>query len=300
MEIWIASHMNTYERLEKFKQCIQSLFRLYSNNNSFKIVISMSFENDSFKEQVLNFLDKSITIYCHETKLHQFSHYYYLWSIKRYEKNHRIMFMDDDDLLIDFPPEFNTQFSVSSNQYLCDHTSTYNELINNNLSEYDTDRDFSGYSCFLNQLDNYFTNEHHKLHEIERNFEDIHFMRYIDALEGNLQARVPYIFHRYTGHGDNWVPKFYDDVIKYLVPPKFEGTHLVPLNQVEDLYNSEVCKEILNGEDTLVSKLQKIKTELQNYVRIITETNDMSSIEDIKIKMKNLHYEMDNLAEQPF
>ena len=156
--VLIASNIDSYERFEHLSQTLESL----NKKEIEKIIISMSFcENLCENIDIKNVMSKysNILLTCQMNKMYQFEHYNFIY-VNYFKENiqnnidinKRVMFINDDDMLIDIPEEFKTDKIILGYQHPVDTSSNFSELME--LKDIDDKNiiDFSGYSCLIKDL----------------------------------------------------------------------------------------------------------------------------------------------------
>lgn len=196
--IWITSHIDSLERLEILKLTLDSISRQKID----LVVISISFESDLnfdsniVKLELLEFIQTIQFVFIFsESKLFQFGHYRKIYELYKIEQNNRVIFLDDDDLLLSLPDEYNSDKNVLSKQYI---NKTYeqkhfnvDQINSSDKSNFHIDTDFSGCSCLISKLGSYF-----KLNRdiIADSLEDTKFMEFLQN-DTHLIPEIPFIFH---------------------------------------------------------------------------------------------------------
>lgn len=177
--------------------------------------ISISFNNkkeytkyEKYIKLLQNKYKEKLKLFLHFTQLLQFQHYEFLSDKLYIDDTDRILFIDDDDLLLTKPPDYNI---VPGMQYLSniietDFTKFYMkheipELIK--IHKFRIVNDFSGYICtysiFKDFFKKYTFNFDYKsdlLKKFQLNLIDCTFMTYIDDLITIQNKIEPFIFHR--------------------------------------------------------------------------------------------------------
>lgn len=184
------------------------------SNTVKKCYISISFNNyfDWLKyKKYIYILEKKyynkIGFFIHYKKLFQFQHILFLSQNINLKSKDRILFIDDDDLLLSIPPEYDI---VPGIQYLSNITETdftnfyiQHEIISLlKTTKLQIVNDFSGYICTVDILKQFFKinnfnfNFENKTQKFLLNLIDCKFMNYIDSINTSLIKPSPFIFHR--------------------------------------------------------------------------------------------------------
>jgi len=234
---WCASHIDSKYKPVLINQMIESL--LVNNINYCEISVSFK---QTYSEEEINYMINGINNFIRKLKIRFpnckiLTHYNKIEELSQFEhlnnlyKNFigkgedKIMFIDDDDILLRLPEEYLTENIVQGIQYIPVNTTIEDLTYKKNLSEiletskiyasrWTVDNDFSGYMCRYQDLIEYFTmirvqriQEFHiniidkfKLKKIitaYRALEDIEFMNYLDS-KGTIQVnkKNPFIFRR--------------------------------------------------------------------------------------------------------
>ena len=226
-----ACHIDTIGKIPLLSNMIESLLINKINN----IYISFSFKNTFFDgrteirfqiRQIVNKLKNKYTsskIYLfwqNKQDWFQFDHLNYIYDNYMGKNTDRILFIDDDDLLLNLPK---TTANIRGYQYLSDTYLTddtykmdYFELSSkiNWFYKYFTKlsfkniNDFSGYICSYENLHEFFKlwkikkKDYDNSSQITKNITrpiimmtDIQFMDYLDLLDCSTPS-TPFIFHR--------------------------------------------------------------------------------------------------------
>lgn len=205
--IWIASHIDSLERLEMLKLTLDSV----SKQKIDLVVISISFErnlnldSNIVKLELLEFIKNITFIFVFsEVKLKQFEHYRKIYELYKDEQNNRVIFLDDDDLLLSLPDEYDSDKNVLSKQYI---NKTYeqkyfnvDQINSSDKSKFHIDIDFSGCSCLIFKLESYFNL---KSDIIADSLEDTKFMKFLQN-DIHLIPETPFIFHRVWYSSCTW------------------------------------------------------------------------------------------------
>jgi len=212
-----ASHYDCNIKGLLLNYTIESLVK----NNIDKCLVSISFNSQEHYVQVkdeINYLKKTfgskLKIHVHYTKLYQFQHLQYLCSVMNSFVNSydKIIFCDDDDILIELPPVYEYDV-ISGFQYITgffeddeDNFNNYEKIIELTKSEnvvfWKKVDDFSGYVCNyelfksffeLNKYD--FTNGKIACDILSLQLIDIDFMKYLDNCNA-YKPNLPFVYHR--------------------------------------------------------------------------------------------------------
>ena len=146
----------------------------------------------------------------------------------------------------------------------------YALLIQSNLENNLIDSDFSGYSCLIKDLDEYFMKNHLELPTIQKPLEDIDFMKYLDSKD-RVKPAKPFIFHRESGNGNNWVPEIISTFDKMLS------------------YNQEI--------NSLINSLTKLETEIVKITSDAVPSDEVPS-DEVLINKESYLLKCDNLLEE--
>jgi len=230
IKTWTACHIDTKYKLVLLYQMLESLMI----NNIRKCYVSISFKKEFTKEEKLEILNHLslcirklygrypdcyiITYFDIEREMTQFEHLDKLFRTYVGNKKSKIMFIDDDDILLSVPRDYKKYKIIAGKQYWPINTQEEDETYHKNfteitklLPEYESKwkklTDFSGYMCRYKDLIKYFTeiriNElamikrinNEKLIKTFNSLEDIQFMKYLDMNDAHYFDE-PFIFHR--------------------------------------------------------------------------------------------------------
>jgi hypothetical protein len=242
---WCASHIDSKYKPVLINQMLESLLI----NNITNCEISISFKQ-TYTDEEINYIINGINNFIKKLKtrfsifkitthynvideLSQFEHLNILYKNFSGKGNDKIMFIDDDDILLKLPEEYLTNDIVKGIQYIPINTSaedlTYKKNVNEILetseifsSRWTIDTDFSGYMCRYQDLVEYFTMirlnrlkqfntnvpDRVKLQQIItaiNSLEDIEFMNYLDD-SGAIKTQQPFIFRRLWQAEDREIP----------------------------------------------------------------------------------------------
>ena len=231
---WCASHIDSKYKPILINQMLESLAINNINNCEISISFKQTYSeeektymingiNGFIKKLKVRFPNLSVLTYIDIVEeLTQFQHLNRLYKAFAGKGSDKIMFIDDDDILLRLPEEYLTENIVQGIQYIPINTSdedltykkNYNEILET-AKTYSTrwtvDCDFSGYMCRYQDLIEYFTmirvNKLYNFHKIidkEKKevllagygaLEDTEFMNYLDNL-GAIKLDTPFIFRR--------------------------------------------------------------------------------------------------------
>ena len=232
---WCASHIDTKHKPILINMMIESLLV----NSIMRCDISISF-NQKYNREEKNYMMNGInnfvrklkirfpdaklyTYYNFDKEMSQFEHLNYLYRNFMGTADDKIMFIDDDDILLRLPDEYLTHNIVQGYQYLPISTKDYDGTYEKNLEQiqetakefsdlWRKDLDFSGYMCRYHDLVEYFTvtriqrikDFHLKVTDevnlkqllvAHRSLEDTEFMNYLDSKKAQ-RPEIPFIFRR--------------------------------------------------------------------------------------------------------
>lgn len=208
MIVWTASSGNP-ERIESLQEMIHSVKSVYIDA-IFHISIS------SMRESPIHPIP-NVHIHTHERRMSQFQHLQYINSICQslYPSDASILFMDDDDILID-RPDTNASL-ISGYQYILPGRDTSEQHIS-------IDQDFSGYIAPLSVVQQYF-NTHDRL-KYGIHLEDAIFTKYLDEMGAQCPS-TPFVYHRYIPGGEKrWVHETVHDLYTLLNQYKYLITQM--------------------------------------------------------------------------
>jgi len=203
-----ASHITSPKRFDYLCMCINSVKVVAPNAIH---LISTYATCDIWEKKGNNIDGVEVTIQNHV--MTQFEHIRYLLCNNNFQLEDMIMFLDDDDLLLDIPEEISKGLPISSLQWLplrhedIDGSKEYYlaDFRDNqhNLSQWDQVCDFSGYCLSYKDMLGYSTPAN-----AIASMEDLELMNYIDKLPLMKKIEYPYIFHRChneMGEGSKWM-----------------------------------------------------------------------------------------------
>jgi hypothetical protein len=232
---WCASHIDSKYKPVLINQMLESLAINNINNCEISISFKQTYSvkektdmingiNSFIKKLKVRFPKLSVLTYIDMTEeLTQFEHLKRLYKVFAGKSTDKIMFIDDDDILLSLPKEYISKDIVQGIQYIpintCDKDLTYKKNHTDILETAQTyatlwtiDCDFSGYMCRYQDLIEYFTMIRVKrIHDLHTNvvdeekrkilltgygaFEDTEFMDYLDNL-GAIHVDKPFMFRR--------------------------------------------------------------------------------------------------------
>ena len=129
---WTASHINNEERLISLKKLVENI-KTFPEITDHYISVSTSVEKD------LSQMSK--TILHQSSRKTQFEHFYAIYTSFEFEDECKIIFMDDDDLILTLPEEWKIMSCFEGHQVSQDGVIL---------------KDFSGSMCTYKQVDMYF------------------------------------------------------------------------------------------------------------------------------------------------
>ena len=180
--------------------------------------------NNFIKKLKIRFPDAKIyTHYNFDKEMSQFEHLNYLYRNFSGKGDDKIMFIDDDDILLSLPEEYLTKDIVQGIQYIPISTTSLDKTYEKNLAQikevssefssmWKIDCDFSGYMCRYQDLVEYFTKirvdrqkeiYHAEIDKVKlcklinayKSLEDTEFMNYLDSKKTHC-PEIPFIFRR--------------------------------------------------------------------------------------------------------
>lgn len=234
---WTASHIDTKYKPILLKQMIESLLI----NKIKNIIISISFD-EKYELNEINYMKKHINIMndnlsntyeeseiyieYQNTPLTQFEHLQYIYNNYNFNDDDIILFMDDDDILLELPKDYDKYDGVMGYQYspidTCEFDETYTKDINEIINckdifeeQWNKVEDFSGYMSRYNFLHHYFIITRNEMYEEANNIgqkyinslkamEDIKFMKYLDNFI-DYKYDKPFVFHRIWNTDDRHI-----------------------------------------------------------------------------------------------
>lgn len=244
---WTACHIDTKYKIVLLYQLIESLML----NNIRKCYVSISFHNKFTMDErysILNtitlyirkmnkiYTDSYIILYVDiEKEMSQFEHLNKLFRNFRGKRTEKIIFIDDDDILLSVPKEYLKYNIVAGIQYWPINTQEDDETYKKNYNEiksliptfknkWKKLTDFSGYMCRYKDLILYFTQirikesklinitNYEKLTKAYNSMEDIIFMKYLDN-KGAHYIDTPFIFHRIWQTDDRQIQTWKQNLI---------------------------------------------------------------------------------------
>jgi hypothetical protein len=211
-----ASHYDCDIKNVILKHTIESLVK----NDIDKCFVSISFDSQQhylkYKnkiEDIKTLFGERLEIHIHHSKFYQFQHLQYLCQVMTAFANptDKILFCDDDDLLIRLPPvdEYDT---IAGFQYLTDiyetnpesfidHTQFVDMLKSPESNSWEKINDFSGYVCKYELFQKFFemnTFDFTSKDPLEIwyfQLIDTKFMTFLDSTKPHISAE-PFIYHR--------------------------------------------------------------------------------------------------------
>jgi hypothetical protein len=212
LHCWTASHLGNQERLNVFKLTINNILEVVKPEYYW---ISLSSSSDLNITELITFLKekKEIKLYQHEKSLKQFEHLRFLLTKFDGKDSDFILFCDDDDLILRFPPvSLDDKVQVIKGiQYIPNgNESAAVETENSDLKEflalegkegwYTQECDFSGYTARFSLVKEYLSREPVK---VAISLEDIKLMEFLDKQEGVITPLKPFVFHRLNSKQDS-------------------------------------------------------------------------------------------------
>ena len=231
---WCASHIDSKYKPVLINQMLESLAINNINNCEISISFKQTYSeeektymingiNGFIKKLKVRFPKLSVLTYIDMTEeLTQFEHLNRLYKVFAGKGTDKIMFIDDDDILLRLPEEYLTENIVQGIQYIPINTSdedlTYKknhtdilETAQTYATRWTIDCDFSGYMCRYQDLIEYFTMirvkklyDFNKIVDEEKRkillagygaLEDTEFMNYLDSI-GAVHVENPFVFRR--------------------------------------------------------------------------------------------------------
>lgn len=225
INIWIASVCEEYNAKYLF-QALESISRL---DKEFKLVLSIFSESKGViisADEVLNRLGGKIVV--RDKKLMQFEHYELLINEENLHPEDWIIFLDDDDLLLNNSLNFldensdgyvglqyvgvdlNKDILPDEEKQSIDSVYKFISKNKNNITVAD---DFSGSAIRTKYLRKYFEMNVERLPYIE----DTKLMNFIEILPKHKVLTEPIVYHRIKENPSTWVNGFLS-YLKDLIP----------------------------------------------------------------------------------
>lgn len=223
-----ASHYDCDVKHILLKHTIESLVK----NNIDTCLLSISFESQqhylkykSKFDHIKTVYGGKIEIYVHYSKLYQFQHLQYLCKIMSefVMSSDKILFCDDDDLLITLPPvhEYDTivgiqyllPFSETNPDAFIDHTQFVDMLKNPAPINWKKINDFSGYVCKYELFQKFFEinifdfTSRKSLDIYSFQLIDTNFMTFLDNTNPYTPLE-PFIYHRFWSVKDRTIQQW--------------------------------------------------------------------------------------------
>lgn len=220
LNIWTASNLST-DSCEHIKKLIESIKIASYNKCNITHYFGISHTDSELFKKINNYLNSeiqsnyNIIIYSSCTKQTQFENLYNIYLNTVLQPDDIIMFMDDDDLLLNIPSEIFCNSIIKGQQYIPNHEQVYitekydihqvkTFVENNHLN---SGIDFSGYTARYIFINDYFQNRNldSKSREYVEMLEDCEFMTFLDNNDTDKLSLEAFIFRRIKVNGSAWV-----------------------------------------------------------------------------------------------
>ena len=145
MQVWTASFLDCQDRFAVLQECIKSVHAL-----NLPHFISVSTHNVEMIQHI-KILFPNLTIYVHEQRLSQFEHIAHLLLQSNSDDHTNLIFLDDDDLLLNIPTEGFHAKQYSSHIWNYKNSIQYQSYCPYNEKD-SVSYDFSGATCTQHQL----------------------------------------------------------------------------------------------------------------------------------------------------
>ena len=189
MEVWTVSHCTTNQQFNYLKECINSVLTLGIPH---KVSVSGLSEKD--RDILKSVLGNNV--YFLEEKTAQIDHIYNILNHNTSSLNTKIMFLDDDDMLINIPNQdyqrmkgIQVLYEVLDDDYI-----KLDTFRTTDLTLVHRDRiiiDFSGYMCLKRDIIKFRNTVKIRV----KCMADLDLMDYIDSLNP-VELTTPFIAHR--------------------------------------------------------------------------------------------------------
>ena len=183
-----------------------------------KPFVSISFENkeleDKYRNEILIKYQQQVIFLCYNDKNTQFEHLRHIFYCASFSNNSKILFIDDDDLLLRLP-DFTNFKCIRGYHYVPENDNNASDLSLDDVNKADKSNwmkyvEFSGYWCNYSLVKEYFLNEKYVGVPC---LEDTNFMNYLDEYSKNNEIE-PFIFHRlwYVEGARTWKNDLNDEI----------------------------------------------------------------------------------------
>lgn len=231
--VWCASLIRNNEdgklRIKTLGWMIDSVKYFYPHAKIFVSVSILGFDS----ENVLKY-DDNVTFFIHKYKKFQFDHLHHIYKNTKLGQDDYILFMDDDDLIIETTDYKNYEVLRGRQVYKdvgheklleCNHEQIIKQIkLDTGLDikdihdiylpkfGWEITGDFSGYFSKFKYVDSYFKS---RIMSICKPTEDLHFMTHLNKNIDYIYKHHPFVFFRYRySDGKEWINDITNGITK--------------------------------------------------------------------------------------